>query len=83
MVFQPQTQTPLRTHNTRFPRIFALGIAVALAGQLVWTTTKGYVYCGHFAVIRRVDDRLMYRTYCLIHLLSVAGFAVFGFGLLR
>jgi hypothetical protein len=83
MALLPQTQPAVRTHDTRFPGIFALVAAVALAGQLLWTTTKGYVYCGRFEIIRKVDDRLIYRSYCLIHLLSVAGFAMVAFELLR
>jgi hypothetical protein len=79
MAVMPPPQPQVRTHNTRFPGIFTLVAAVAIAVQLIWTATKGYVYCGHFEVVRKVDDRLIYRTYCLIHFVIVAVFALLAF----
>ena len=62
--------------------IFAGG-AIALALQLVRTTRKGYVYFGRTEWIARADDLLMYRVWCLIHLLAIAGCAVTSITFLR
>ena len=76
LALQPQAQSHVRPHGSWFPVIWAIVAAVVLAGQLVRTTTKGYVYCGQCEVVTKVDDRLMYRTYCLLHLLMITDLAV-------
>lgn len=77
------SRAQVRAHTIWFPGIFALVAALALAGQLIWTMTKGYVYCGHFLVVRKADDELIYKTYCLLHLLSIVSLALLALAFLR
>ena len=46
--------------------------AFAMAGQTIWTTRSGAVYCGRTESVRKADDPTRYRVWVGIHWLVVA-----------
>ena len=76
MAFLPQARAQIANGDGRVPGMIMLLGALAVGAQLIWTTSKGYVYCGRVEVVTKTDDALLYRIYCFLHLLCVATFTV-------
>ena len=83
MSFQPEARAQIAAAEEQVLGYFAFIAAIALAAQLTFTTSKGFVYCGTREVVRKSDDLLIYRVYCLFHCLVIAVLAVMAYLWLR
>jgi hypothetical protein len=62
--------------------ILLLG-AIGIGTQLVFTSRKGYVYCGRTETISKKDNAVWYRRWFVIHVLFVGSMLAWSITLLR
>jgi hypothetical protein len=75
----PGRRCQLITHS----RSITLLGSLMIGAQLVWTISRGNVYCGKQEIITKARDPLMYGVYSSLHVLAMAFLGIFGFRVLR